>query len=313
MQTFIDCLLDQCRRYQLPAELVMVEWNPPDDQAQLAQALNWPGDRNCSVRVIQVPPDIHQRFEHSDKLGLYQMRAKNVGIRRARAPFIIATNIDILFSEELIAFLAARRLKEKCMYRVDRFDVPTDLPVGLPVHRLVDFCRQNVIRIHTRWGSIDAKTGHYYDGAPRWKAIIGDLCVMLARRPREKRLHTNASGDFTLLSKANWFNIRGYPELATLSMNVDGLGCQIAYFSGARERFLSKPMQIYHMEHSTGSAWGPEGDGAFMARTDSEIPRFAYSQYRELAIRMRRERRAILLNGDNWGLRDDRLPEMTVC
>src|SRR5207245_4759898 len=63
MQTFVDCLLDQCKRYQLPAELVMVEWNPPDDQAPLAQALSWPRDRNCSVRVIQVPPDIHQRFE----------------------------------------------------------------------------------------------------------------------------------------------------------------------------------------------------------------------------------------------------------
>jgi hypothetical protein len=58
------------------------------------------------VRFIQVPPEIHRKFRHADHLPLYQMIAKNVGIRRARGRFILVTNIDILFSDELVSFLA---------------------------------------------------------------------------------------------------------------------------------------------------------------------------------------------------------------
>ncbi len=313
MQTFLDCLTDQCKRYQLPAELVIVEWNPPADCPRLADALKWTNNRNCSIRIVEVPPKVHRQFAHSDIVRLYQMIAKNVGIRRAKGSFIVATNVDIVFSEELMAFLASRRLREDCMYRVDRFDVPSDLPSELPVHQLLEFCRGNVIRIHTRWGSTNAKTGKYYEGSSPWKAIITDIGMTLAGRKREKRLHTNASGDFTLLSQAAWFKIRGYSELHTLAMNIDGLGCQTAYFSGLRERVLSRPMQIYHIEHSTSSAWKNEGDGASRARTDSGAPRLSYAEYRELAMRMRRERRAILLNGDGWGLRDRQLPEIIIC
>ena len=35
------------------------------------------------------------------------MIAKNVGIRRARGEFVLATNIDILFSSELACIFAA--------------------------------------------------------------------------------------------------------------------------------------------------------------------------------------------------------------
>jgi len=42
---------------------------------------------------------------------LYQMIAKNAGIRRARGEYVLATNIDILFSSELACFFAARRLQ----------------------------------------------------------------------------------------------------------------------------------------------------------------------------------------------------------
>ena len=313
MQTFVDCLADQCNRYRLPAELVLVEWNPPPNQPQLAEALRWPKPGSCSVRIIEVSAEIHQRFEHSEKLGLYQMRAKNAGIRRAQAPFVLATNVDILFSDELMGFLASKCLREDRMYRIDRCDVPADVPEGVPVTQLLEFCRRNVTRIHTRWGSIDAKTGRYADGAPPWKAIIGDFCGALTGRPREKRLHTNASGDFTLLSKETWFKIRGYPELAALSVHIDGLGCQTAYYSGVREQILAPPMQIYHIEHSADCSSKPEGDGALMARADSEIPQLPYSEYREIAIRMRRECRPIVLNQDNWGLQDHGLREQRVC
>ena len=311
MQTFLNCLLDQCRRYRLPAELVIVEWNPPDDRPSLAAALGWECENHyCPVRIVQVPPHIHKRFPYSDKLPLFQMIAKNVGIRRARAPFVLATNIDILFSEELMAFLALRQLEDRFMYRLDRYDVPAELPTEMPVPQLLDFCRNNVTRVYTRWGSRDARTGKYDEGSVTWKTIIHDLLVVLSGDVGEKRLHTNASGDFTLLSKANWFKIRGYPELHTLAMHIDGLGCQIAYFSGVRQRILANPRQIYHIEHSTGTGWTPEGDGALMARINSAgIPKLDYERFKELAIRMHKERRPIIMNDEGWGLANEQLNE----
>ena len=98
-----------------------------------------------------------------------------------------------------------------------------------------------------------------------------------------------------------------------LSMNVDGLGCQIAHSSGVRERVLATPMRIYHIEHSTGPGWKPEGDGALTASVNpAGIPKLDYPQYRELAIRMRKERRPIILNKESWGLGDEQLVEITI-
>jgi len=169
MQTFVNCLLDQCQRHRLAAELIIVEWNPPNDRLGLGEALRWPTrNSSCPVRIIRVPCRIHVRFPHAGKLPLFQMIAKNVGIRRARAPFVLVTNIHILFSEHLVAYLATKRLKERFLYRANRCDVPADLPVGIATYQLLDFCRKNVVRVHKRWGSMDARTRRYDEGSVTW-------------------------------------------------------------------------------------------------------------------------------------------------
>jgi hypothetical protein len=153
MQAFFDNFLGQCRRHRLDAELLLVEWNPPADRPRLADALHWPADlRPCAVRIIEVPNEVHRRFAHADQLSLFQMIAKNVGIRRARGRFILAANIDLLFSDELMAFLAARRLEPGRMYRIDRLDVTADVPTG-GIDEQLDYCRSHLLRINRREGT----------------------------------------------------------------------------------------------------------------------------------------------------------------
>ena len=107
MQHFTDGLIAQCKRHRLRAELIMVEWNPPAERRPLAEELAWPQDCGpVDVRIITVPRELHARLPHGDKLPLYQMIAKNVGIRRARGRFVLATNIDILFSDEAMRFMS---------------------------------------------------------------------------------------------------------------------------------------------------------------------------------------------------------------
>jgi hypothetical protein len=154
MQLCVNGLLEQCRRHQISAELILVEWNPPADKPRLAEALKWPKDGGpCSVRIIEVPPEIHRRFKHSDQLPLFQMIAKNVGIRRARGQFVLATNIDLIFPDELMQFLASGNLKADRHYRVDRYDVPSDVPTDCSVDKQLQFCRENVFRINRRDGT----------------------------------------------------------------------------------------------------------------------------------------------------------------
>ena len=160
MQMFINGILAQSQQYRLSVELVLVEWNPPQDRPRLAEVLSFPerGDY-CSVRIIQVPAEIHNRYEYSDRLALYQMIAKNVGIRRAQGEFILATNIDILFSDELFAFFASGKMTRGKMYRVDRYDVEPNVPTNAGLDEQLRFCAEQVIRINEQSGTRNLHTG----------------------------------------------------------------------------------------------------------------------------------------------------------
>ena len=152
-QVFVEAWLSQAKRHNISSELILVEWNPPRDRERLAKALRWPPDtRPCQVRIIEVPPHIHARYLHGDNLPLYQMIGKNAGIRRARGKFLALTNIDIVFSDELCEFLAARKLEPGKMYRIDRTDVGDAVPVGAPIDEQLAYCRSHVLRLYSREG-----------------------------------------------------------------------------------------------------------------------------------------------------------------
>ncbi len=154
MQIFVTALLEQCDRHGLSAELIIVEWNPPGDRPDLRDALKWPErPGNCQVRIIRVPELIHRRLEHSDVLPLFQMIAKNVGLRRARGKFLLATNIDIIFSDELFQLFASGHFERGKMYRIDRHDVMSDVPLEAGVSEQIEYCQTHQIRVNTREGS----------------------------------------------------------------------------------------------------------------------------------------------------------------
>jgi hypothetical protein len=148
MQVFVDAWIHQARRYGLDCELILVEWNPPAERPRLRDALRWPEDPGpCRVRILDVPAEVHSRYRHAAALPLYQMIAKNAGIRRARGEFILATNIDVVFSGELVAFLAERKLEKGRLYRVDPTDVMADVPVDGTLDEQLEYCRSYALRL----------------------------------------------------------------------------------------------------------------------------------------------------------------------
>jgi hypothetical protein len=303
MNLFLAALGQQCDRCHLPAEVVLVEWNPVEDRPLLSDALRLPeAGGMLSLRVITVPPEIHCRFRYADGLPLYQMIGKNAGIRRARGEFILATNVDILFSEEVVRYLASDAPARGGHYRVDRFDV--DLPVprdldGLGTEALLNEFRRNLLRVNRREGTLNYRTG----GLNRVYPERGETAIA--------RLHTNACGDFALTHRDHWFATLGYPEIDIFSMHLDSLWLYNATFSELEERYLPPPMAVFHIEHSGG--WVAERKKEMLDDLKvRQVPTLSYNQLASMAWRITQRRRPIRFNTPSWGLAEESLPDEII-
>ncbi len=126
-------------------------------------------------------------------------------------------------------------------------------------------------------------------------------------------LHTNGCGDFTLLSREAWFDLRGYPEFDAFSMNIDSVFCWAAHHAGFEEEMLEEPLRIYHIEHGVGSGWTPEGESKLYERIQKKkIPWLEYPDVVSWARDMNRFRVPFVFNLGNWGLAEDEFEEREI-
>ena len=65
------------------------------------------------------------------------------GIRKAKGKFVLITNPDLLFNDDLINYLSKRLLDRKTIYRVRRCDLEDDIPENLDSSEKLEFCREN--------------------------------------------------------------------------------------------------------------------------------------------------------------------------
>jgi hypothetical protein len=143
---------------------------------------------------------------------------------------------------------------------------------------------------------------------------VGEPVPAGAPRPAAPQLlHTNGCGDFTLLAREHWFDLRAYPEFDLFSMNLDSVFCIAAHHGGARETILEDPMRIYHIEHGTGSGWTPEGQAKLFARIEAGgIPRLENDDVLRWAAQMKWLDSPMIFNRENWGLADFDLKDSVV-
>ena len=392
MQIFINGLLEQCRRHQLDAELIIVEWNPPSDNPPLADVLSWQvKDSPCVVRIIQVPPEVHDQLNHSASLPLFQMIAKNVGIRRAKGQFVLATNIDLLFSDELFSFIAAHQLKTGAVYRLDRHDAASDVPLNASLSEQLDYCAQNILRICHKNGfaemqreelpedlsvepekqlAVMPQLSGYKQVLESAKPVLvplrkgyqllfpkmvrdailntlplnvtnwlisqnlltaqlspplpeSDANAPLQEQEQEQdlsrlwqypQLHTNACGDFTLMSRDDWFAVRGYPEWEIFSFHLDSVLLYIAHYAGIKEIILDDPIRMYHIEHSSG--WTPETERTQILNkrlASLKVPQLSGEQLDAVVQLMHQLNKPLIFNDESWGMVAESLPETTIA
>jgi hypothetical protein len=131
------------------------------------------------------------------------------------------------------------------------------------------------------------------------------------REHRPAAIHRNAAGDFQLMAREHWFEVRGYPEFTMYSMNVDGLLGDIVDHIGIAEEVL--PMPIYHLEHLEGSGWTPEGEGLLRKRlADSGADWLDATTVDLWSAWMGWLKRPMIFNGSDWGVGDAVLHEIVL-
>jgi hypothetical protein len=296
-----------------------VEWNPPSDRKPLAEVLVWPKNKQfLTTRIITVPNEVHNKFAHADRIPLFQMIGKNVGIRRALGEYVLATNIDILFSNQLMRYLSKKKLEPGFSYRVDRKDIDSVVLADSSKEKILKDCEDHIIRINKKFG-----TYNYRSIKEKYESWIKHHKDHLFRKSEFIQygyplIHTNACGDFTLMAKKHWYDLRGYVELEMYSFHIDSLLLIAAYYSAIQEICLKSPEEIYHIEHSAGSGWTPgKGEAQLYERLNkNSIPFLNWEDCRKYSGDMRsgkyREDTMIHLNTSHWGLMEYDLKETLI-
>ena len=53
---FLSGIFNQSEKFRINVEIILVEWNPPEDEKTLIDALSWPkGHKYCHVKIIIIP------------------------------------------------------------------------------------------------------------------------------------------------------------------------------------------------------------------------------------------------------------------
>lgn len=316
MNIFIRGLIHQCNKHKLNAELLLVDWNTPGNEKNLHEILPLSTEKDfLQMRFIIVPEDIHQKMRFSEHLGLYQMIAKNVGIRRAKASFILCTNVDLLFSDDLIERLSKKKLEEGKFYRANRCDVPDKFKDDWDVEQQLHFCSKNIVKRlgkNPMFPNIEDTSSRLYNQKSLYPLIqkYSELKSSLGFQKDEMaEMDTDACGDFTLMSKKDWFKIRGYPELEMYSLHIDSMALY-ACVAQSIEQIIFDPSECtYHIEHESG--WNMEKP-IERIKFLSKRPSLDWFSVHEAGLEIIKNKSHFSINDpDTWGLNNVELKEIS--
>ncbi|KKU90611.1 MAG: hypothetical protein UY21_C0021G0011 [Microgenomates group bacterium GW2011_GWA1_48_10] len=297
-QIFINNQFYLWEKYRIRAELIIVEWNPPSGGLGLKNALRWPRALSSgSVRIIEVPARIHEALPHPPKQVFFEYYAKNVGARRAKGQYVLATNTDLLFSEALGAYFGKEVLKENSFYRVDRHDVSRGALVSsMDPETQLTLSAKNTFSVQNKYGAAFLLNEHWWGGRNLWRmATYAKNIIKFFPYPPP---YMNAAGDFFLMPKRAWSQLRGYPEIGPHYAYPDAL-CFSPLAAGMKQVALKYPICIYHQDHERGGA-------------ETGRPKSDFLANRGLYLTMLKTHAPWVPGAPGWGLADEAFKEEII-
>ncbi len=255
---------------KLPAELIIADYNPIPENKPLREMISWPDNRRyLKILLLHVPNEIHKRLTNPTvrkTVPLFEFNAKNMAIRRAKGEYILSTNADIIFHPSIIKFIAKKIPQKSRYYRTDRFDFRkidtydfnhpqrTLRNIQRKVYRIMikgygyhlkgngeNLPEELLIRLRNSWRIfLDINLVKIEKLAMKWNLNITYDAFA-------QKYHTHCSGDFMLMHRNHWFDLRGYPEDTFISTHCDAIFTVMSGVSGLKEKIL--PWPIYHQDH----------------------------------------------------------------
>ncbi len=145
LQLFLNNLMELVEKHNLHTELIIVEWNPQENKAYLKEVLSWmKKPKLLDIRIIQVLNEVHRTIIGSERMPFFEYIGKNVGIFRAKGDFVLATNPDIIFNDELFNYFATKNLIKNAFYRLSRYNVEKAVPSNFSLEARLKFCDENI-------------------------------------------------------------------------------------------------------------------------------------------------------------------------
>jgi hypothetical protein len=208
------------KRVDLPLELLIVEWNPPDNRPGLARALDLPRDMWPVLwRIVTVPKDVHESLGEGPSMRKHI--ARNIGLRRAQGRFILVMGSGCHLPEAFFRILKTAPLDPAAFYRADTLDVviPRDFDAP-PPDRAEDVLREGALRIRTLRGTTEVEPG-----GPIPCSIPGEALPRATTVLSSKDVFTDGAEDFLLASQAAWRSTGGFRETEPDGVRIDAMCC----------------------------------------------------------------------------------------
>jgi hypothetical protein len=196
-------------------EVVLVEWDPVPGRPYLADVVaeRLPEPARRAVRRLVVAPEYQRALTQNPHAGYMEYLAKNVGIRRAAAPLVLVSNIDILLGRRVVEALAGGRFDAATVYRAPRYDI-----------------KLGVDQSGLGWDALEDPANVVHES--------------VLRPP----LYSHGSGDFLLADRDTFHRLRGFNEVYRVARaGIDQNFLAKAHGAGCRIQPLAGP--VYHINH----------------------------------------------------------------
>ena len=314
MSAFMNSVFHWSTKKSFLVELIIVEWNPPENRGLLKDELPKPTNEFTQLRYIVVPKELHGDYKNGSVIPLYQMIAKNVGIARAKGEFVLCTNIDIIFSEENFSFLADRKLKEGFYYRANRVDVRKEVLAEKTIEAQLLYAEKNenvIKRMGKTQGYESLHLPAFFYYFPWFCRLLNSFLIFAWNKTHKGQfahftVDFDACGDYTLMAKTDWERIQGYVELDMYSIHIDSMALWSAHALGIKQYVLPFNAPVYHIDHEDG--WESK-DAVKTIKFLESKPCLDYSIVHKAGLQIIRQKTSWNINDENWGMKNFDLDE----
>lgn len=311
LQRSVNHLFEQLTEQKIVSEIIFVNYNPLPEKPDINEFINWPKSNDfVSIIIITVAEQMHNKIvkEYAVRdIPVLEFIAKNIGVRRSKGEFILSTNADIMIHKSI--FKQFKYLDKAKFYRANRFDF-TSTDTYIETEKIMNITRiwlkgfyydfDLIKNPNLQYGLAKFNRYKYYLDY-YFKQSINPFIRLIwgtdYHHKAEMKYHCHCSGDFMLMHRNAWHQLRGYWERSYITLHVDALLVIQAASSGLKEHIFNYP--VYHQEH----------ERRYNHSSENNDYRKEYFQFQTEAKQMLNRKKATIYNDEYWGLAIFDLPQ----